>query len=682
MRRTCFALAALGCGWLIGSNGWAQQELPPPLPAPVEAGRPIADEHIEFMTRGPVHEAFAQAVIPSVEVGLTVRKEPPPMIEEMPPAHRPSGDDIAWIPGYWGWDDERNDFIWISGVWRAVPPGREWVPGYWTKVPDGYQWISGYWADMRDSEVEYLPAPPETTDAGPTTEAPTGSEIWVPGCWMWQQNRYVWRPGYWAKGHPDWIWTNAHYVYTTRGYLYVSGYWDFLVPQRGVLFAPVAFKAPVTRTFVYTPRLVVNTTHLVDHLFLRPTYRHYYFGDYYAADYRQRGILPWFVFSTPRYGYDPIFSYNRWRYRDDRDWVRRLETRYDDLRDREDGRPPRSYVDFQRWQRDSRDYRNSFLVGNLNDYIKSAGRDLKFREFSDVDRRSAGGIARELDTYRQRRMALEAEKTVRRDGDDRRPDRVQVLKPPSGLNPDRGPQPQREFPPSSIDPPGRDLLPGRDDRPERDPVRPKLDRNPLNPDNDPPRTEPRIDKAPDPRPARAEAPRNPKNLPGPLNDIRNPPEKPRETAPPPSRDRTGPLNDVRDKADPPKATPRIDRPPLDSPRVTPRTEPRPEPRLDPRPDPRPTPKTSTAPRSTPPGLDRTDRGPGADRPMAPRTGSDRDRPGDRSSASPPRASVERPSTDRPSADRPNADRGNRGNSDRSDKEKEKESGGKGKGKRD
>ena len=50
---------------------------------------------------------------------------------------------MAWIPGYWAWDDERTDFLWVSGIWRALPPGRQWVPGYWGRSGQGAQWTSG-----------------------------------------------------------------------------------------------------------------------------------------------------------------------------------------------------------------------------------------------------------------------------------------------------------------------------------------------------------------------------------------------------------------------------------------------------------------------------------------------------------------------------------------------------------
>ena len=152
----------------------------------------------QVLTRGPVHEAFAETVTFDPLPGVVATKAPPAAIEELPPGQKPVGANVAWIPGYWGWDDERSDFLWVSGTWRDLPPGRQWVPGYWGKSAQGSQWTSGYWADAKVKEVQYLSEPPATAEAGPSIAAPSPDNIWLPGCWMWQQNRYVWRPGFWA----------------------------------------------------------------------------------------------------------------------------------------------------------------------------------------------------------------------------------------------------------------------------------------------------------------------------------------------------------------------------------------------------------------------------------------------------------------------------------------------------
>jgi hypothetical protein len=44
----------------------------------------------------------------------------------MPPDEKPEGE-VIWINGYYAWDDERNDFLWVSGIWRTPPPSKRWV---------------------------------------------------------------------------------------------------------------------------------------------------------------------------------------------------------------------------------------------------------------------------------------------------------------------------------------------------------------------------------------------------------------------------------------------------------------------------------------------------------------------------------------------------------------------------
>ncbi|HEX2475168.1 MAG TPA: hypothetical protein VHK01_10495, partial [Lacipirellulaceae bacterium] len=123
---------------------------------------------VEVLTRGPVHEAFAETITFDPEPGIVAPEAPPADIEELPPQQRPEGNNLNWIPGYWAWDDERNDFLWISGIWRALPPGRQWVPGYWGQTGHVAQWTSGYWADANATEIQYLPEPPATVEEGPS----------------------------------------------------------------------------------------------------------------------------------------------------------------------------------------------------------------------------------------------------------------------------------------------------------------------------------------------------------------------------------------------------------------------------------------------------------------------------------------------------------------------------------
>ena len=101
------------------------QLLPPGSPDAASAAQtPDAQAGYEVLTRGPVHEAFAEVAAASPEPGVVIPRQPPQPIEEQPPETRPEGENVVWLPGYWHWDDDRQDFLWVSGVWRAVPPGR------------------------------------------------------------------------------------------------------------------------------------------------------------------------------------------------------------------------------------------------------------------------------------------------------------------------------------------------------------------------------------------------------------------------------------------------------------------------------------------------------------------------------------------------------------------------------
>jgi YXWGXW repeat-containing protein len=323
----------------------------------VAAEKKLSDNEaaIDVLAYGPIHEAFVETIAFDPEPGIIVPKAPPEVINEIPPEQKPEGD-VQWIPGYWGWDDDRNDFIWISGTWRVVPPGREWIPGYWVNsTGDGYQWISGYWAPENNSATTYLPEPPESVEAGPNVNAPSSNHTWIPGSWVWYRNAYAWRPGYWAVIRPDWVWMPAHYVWTPRGYVFVGGYWDFPVGFRGVLFAPVAFGFNVSfgSGFYFTPSFMIDVRIFSDCLFLRPDYHHYYFGDYYAPRYYRRGIFPWFSPHRRHHGYDPIYAHQRWKHRNNPHWEKDLHRTYQLRRNHEEARPPRNFHESKKIQQAS-----------------------------------------------------------------------------------------------------------------------------------------------------------------------------------------------------------------------------------------------------------------------------------------------------------------------------------------
>jgi hypothetical protein len=400
------ALVALGTS--VGLN--RAVSAPPETPAPPSPA--TAEQGVQVLTRGPVHEAFAETVTFDPEPGVVVPKAPPAAIEEIPPGQRPAGANVAWIPGYWGWDDERHDFLWVSGIWRDLPPGRQWVPGYWGQSGQGYQWTSGYWADAKASEVEYLPEPPASVELGPNVAAPSADDTWLPGCWIWQQNRYAWRPGFWAAAHPDWTWVPAHYVWAPRGYVYVGGYWDYSLDRRGVLFAPVYFEGGIRlqRDFSYSPTTAIDLGLLVGHLFVRPQYQDYYFGDYYAADYQTAGFYPAYSYNSGRIGYDPIYAHERWQHRQDNGWERRQEADFANRRNHDDFRPARTWTDQRRIDLHNAQARQRGLaLGTpLDELRRNQNNRLRFQPVDQAERQRLAQQGQEVQRFRQERQRLES----------------------------------------------------------------------------------------------------------------------------------------------------------------------------------------------------------------------------------------------------------------------------------
>ena len=256
----------------------------------------------------------------------------------------------------------------------------------------------------RPSEIEYLPEPPATVEAGPNIAAPSADHNLVPGCWVWNQSRYAWRPGYWATAQPDWIWVPAHYVWAPRGYVFVDGYYDYSVDRRGVLFAPVYFNASVysRQGFSYSPATVINPAVFASHLFLRPHYQHYYFGDYYAANYSSAGFYPWFSYNSSRYGYDPIYAHQRWHHRQDREWERNVQADFQHRRDHEDARPPRTWAAQRALiTKEASSNQKSFVVAApLDQLAKSKDSPLRFQAVDKEERQKLAKHGQEIQKFR------------------------------------------------------------------------------------------------------------------------------------------------------------------------------------------------------------------------------------------------------------------------------------------
>jgi hypothetical protein len=339
---------------------------------------------------------------------------------------------VQWISGYWSWDPTRNDFLWVSGIWRETPPSSQWVPGYWNQVEGGYQWVSGTWVPASGgqglAQPAYLPAPPQSLEAGPNSPPPAANVTWTPGYWSWQRTDYVWRPGFWAAVQPNWIWVPAHYVWTPGGYLFVAGYWDLPLASRGLVFAPVYYPQPVylQAGFTFTPGIAIGASAVMGNLFVQASTNQYLFGDFYAQSFVSVGITPWFsfAFATGRpLFYDPLFSYYAVvNLRQNPAWVTQVREVYVQRRDNVALRPPRTYFEQVRFERNVNITRNINITRNvvMEDHrgmgvplgklaSDPAGRGMQLVRVEEAERHQIVRQAAQLHEFRQERLKQERE---------------------------------------------------------------------------------------------------------------------------------------------------------------------------------------------------------------------------------------------------------------------------------
>ena len=299
-----------------------------------------------------MHEAFAEVVQYDPAPGIAVAKQPPKPIEAVAPQQKPEGEGYQWIGGYWGWDEDRSDFLWISGVWRIPPPedavgarllGRNRGP-----LAVGFRLLGPRLASPRASRSSTCPRhrppwrpapaarPPPTTTSGARLlglapePLPVANPLLGPG--------------------PDFLGVDplALRVDAQRLRLRAGPLGLHLAASR-VSFCPVYFHRPIYlhAGYRFVPSVVIYGNVLHQHLFCRPQYGHYYFGDYYAS-LRAVGHLPWFSLyhsRRPASRFTPITAgisatgsptgstqVHRWhRYHRDNEHARPLHT-LDDIR--------------------------------------------------------------------------------------------------------------------------------------------------------------------------------------------------------------------------------------------------------------------------------------------------------------------------------------------------------------
>jgi len=422
---------------------------PRPLPAVTAAG-------VQVLLRGPMHEAFAQPIRYTPMASVIAPRVPPPPIDEMPPEWRPSGLPTVWIPGYWAWDEDRTDFIWVSGIWRLPPPGTTWVPGYWSPWRRGYYWTPGFWMSGFAGEIDYLPFPPASLEKGPAGQRISEDYIWIPGFWYRPGPRYVWTAGFWDAARPNWVWVPSHYVWTPRGVIFVSGYWDYPLGRRGLLFAPLAVDRALRTPgrFSSVPTVVIEPQALTANLFARPKYYHYYFGDYYETKYVRLGIYPWYECRERREWYDPLYLHQEWRHqRDDIQWEAHERGEYARRRDQSELRPALTLADQQaRVARLPEAERGRAILGRLlSEVMSGLGAEVRLEKVDDARRTQLGQQGKELRHYEEQRAQWESA------------GKAATAAPPAETAPPQGPA--RDVTPEKVRVPRSPILSGASEQP-------------------------------------------------------------------------------------------------------------------------------------------------------------------------------------------------------------------------
>ena len=188
--------------------------------------------------------------------------------------------------------------------------------------------------------------------------------------------------------------------------------------DRGVLFAPVHFRRNVWASpgYYYTPSIVVSLNLFTDHLWVRPRCNHYYFGDYYAPRYADLGFYAGYSWHRHRRGYDPIWAYDRWEHRRDRDWERRYEDNFNFFRNNDRFRPPHTWAAMRGLGNERLEGgRNRLFASSFASMVNNPDRRQQFRSLDREGRDRFVAQSREMRDFGRQRRNLEATKIAAAD---------------------------------------------------------------------------------------------------------------------------------------------------------------------------------------------------------------------------------------------------------------------------
>ncbi|MFN0065513.1 MAG: hypothetical protein ACKVOH_04670 [Chlamydiales bacterium] len=221
----------------------------------------FADE-VELVKNGPTHESFLSKEQGNIVLQAIPMKPPEPIRERIPER---INHQTQWIEGYWAWSVDRNDYIWVSGTWRVSPPGHQWIAGKWKQMEEGYVWFSGFWSRVEEADLEYINRPPPDLVDERLAISPSDDYFWINGHWEYDEAEggYVWFEGRWQEFDPHWQYVPAHYVWREQGYIFIPGFWDLSLVERGSAYACVYVPIEQRTTFIHTPEVILDSSDII-----------------------------------------------------------------------------------------------------------------------------------------------------------------------------------------------------------------------------------------------------------------------------------------------------------------------------------------------------------------------------------------------------------------------------------
>ncbi|MBI3861394.1 MAG: hypothetical protein HY290_05820 [Planctomycetia bacterium] len=263
--------------------------------------------------RGAIHEAFAKPYVSHVDLVTVTSQTPPADLKEQAAASAVA-KGMTFVGGYWNWNSVDGKFDWVNGMARRAPAGCHWVPGQWVQTDNGFARVPGAWVSDKASGPAKVQNLPMVTDLGRKGARPGVDRFWIPPSHANVNGKLQETAGFWSKAtsqNSKLVWVPGQTIAMPGKTVFVNGYWDHRLTERGVLHAPVDISeganSQAASALASVVKLDIQRVFL--HTFVDGKTQHYLFGNFYGAAAEQAGIKSWVASATGVKGYDPLFEH-------------------------------------------------------------------------------------------------------------------------------------------------------------------------------------------------------------------------------------------------------------------------------------------------------------------------------------------------------------------------------------